>query len=315
MANGKHLTLNERFRIENCMEQHMSFKTIGIELDKDCTTISKEIRNHIIYKKSGAFGRSYNACIHRTTCDFRNLCSNCTAPRKHSFCRFCKNCNTHCPDFKQEFCPKHLKSPYVCNGCERLRSCTLEKHFYRAAFADTEYRDTLSESRSGISFTEAEINHLDSFISPLIMMGQSLNHICANNRDSIMTSERTIYRLLDYNLFSARNIDLPRKVRYRSRKSKKNYKVDKTCRLGRTYDDFESYMKEHPDLPVTQMDSVEGTKGGKVLLTIHFVKAELMLSFLRDSNDSQSVIDVFDKVSTGTSGHNAAYPRQKLLPF
>ena len=191
MANGKHLTLNERFRIENCMEQHMSFKTIGIELDKDCTTISKEIRNHIIYKKSGAFGRSYNACIHRTTCDFRNLCSNCTAPRKHSFCRFCKNCNTHCPDFKQEFCPKHLKSPYVCNGCERLRSCTLEKHFYRATFADTEYRDTLSESRSGISFTEAEINHLDSFISPLIMMGQSLNHICANNRDSIMTSERT----------------------------------------------------------------------------------------------------------------------------
>ena len=85
--------------------------------------------------------------------------------------------------------------------------------------------------------------------------------------------------------------------------------------MGRTYDDFESYMKERPDLPVTQMDSVEGTKGGKVLLTIHFVKAELMLSFLRDSNDSQSVIDVFDKVSTGTSGHNAAYPRQKLLPF
>ena len=44
------------------------------------------------------------------------------------------------------------------------------------------------------------------------------------------------------------------------------------------------------------MDTVEGTKGGKVLLTIHFVKTELMIAFLRDSNDSQSVIDTFEKL-------------------
>ena len=33
-----------------------------------------------------------------------------------------------------------------------------------------------------------------------------------------------------------------------------------------------------------------------MLLTIHFVKAECMLAFLRDSNDSQSVIDIFEKL-------------------
>lgn len=44
------------------------------------------------------------------------------------------------------------------------------------------------------------------------------------------------------------------------------------------------------------MDSVEGQKGGKVLLPLHFVKAELMVAFLRDSNDSQSVIDCFDQL-------------------
>ena len=43
-----------------------------------------------------------------------------------------------------------------------------------------------------------------------------------------------------------------------------------------------TYMKENPDTPVTELDSVEGTKGGKVLLTIHFEKAEMMLAFLRD---------------------------------
>ena len=41
---------------------------------------------------------------------------------------------------------------------------------------------------------------------------------------------------------------------------------------------------------------MEGVQGGKVLLTIHFVGASLMLAFLRDSNDSQSVIDIFDRL-------------------
>ena len=47
---------------------------------------------------------------------------------------------------------------------------------------------------------------------------------------------------------------------------------------------------------MTELDSVEGKKGGKVLLTIHFVKAEMMLAFLRDYNDSASVIATFDKL-------------------
>lgn len=111
-----------------------------------------------------------------------------------------------------------------------------------------------------------------------------------------MVSERTVYRLVDYNLFSARNIDLPRKVKYNRRKKKKDFKVDKACRIGRTYQNYLEFRSSHPDLPITEMDSVEGSKGGKVLLTLHFVKTELMLAFLRDSNDSQSVIDIFDKL-------------------
>ena len=42
------------------------------------------------------------------------------------------------------------------------------------------------------------------------------------------------------------------------------------------------------------MDSVIGTVGGKVLLTIHFPETSFMMAFLRDANTSQSVIDVFD---------------------
>lgn len=90
---------------------------------------------------------------------------------------------------------------------------------------------------------------------------------------------------------------MPRKVRFRNRKKKTTvYKVDKNCLEGRRYEDFLAYMKQHPDTPVVQMDSVEGKKGGKVLLTLHFVNCSLMLVFIRDHNDAQSVIDIFNEL-------------------
>ena len=118
-----------------------------------------------------------------------------------------------------------------------------------------------------------------------------------------MVSESTIYRLVDAQVLTARNIDLPRKVKFRKRKQKIHVKVDKACRIGRKYEDFAKYMEENPDTPVIELDSVEGVKGGKVLLTIHFVKAEMMLAYLRDHNDSQSVIDIFNRLY-GLFGHD-----------
>lgn len=55
-------------------------------------------------------------------------------------------------------------------------------------------------------------------------------------------------------------------------------------------------MEKHPDLSVRQIDSVEGIKGGAVLLTIHFVEQGLQLAFHRQHNDSQSVIDIFNRL-------------------
>ena len=74
------------------------------------------------------------------------------------------------------------------------------------------------------------------------------------------------------------------------------YKIDKDCLLNRTYEDFEMYLLDNPDVPIVQMDTVEGIKGGKVLLTIHFVNTSFMLAFIREHNDSQSVIVIFNKI-------------------
>ena len=45
-----------------------------------------------------------------------------------------------------------------------------------------------------------------------------------------------------------------------------------------------------------ELDSVEGVKGGPVLLTVHFVLPKLQLAFYRESNTSQSVIDIFNQL-------------------
>ena len=294
---AKHLSLEDRNLIAQRLNESCSFKAIATELGKNCTTVSREVRNHLTFKKVGAPGRSFNACKHRFSCKKAYICTDCSHKKFSFYCKNCKLCNHVCSDFEPEVCQKLLSPPYVCNGCpKRNTSCTLEKRIYQPLEAWKEYWGVLSEARSGISLSEKEISHLDEVVSPLLKKKQSLHHICVHHPDSIMVSESTLYRFVDYNLFSARNIDMPRKVRYAKRRKKKEFKVDKTCRIGRNYQDFLAFCKEHPDLPVTQMDSVEGHKGGKVLLTIHFVQAECMLAYLRDSNDSQSVIDIFEKL-------------------
>jgi IS30 family transposase len=295
MANFKHFTLSERINIEYYLKDSLSFKAIGRKLDRDCTSISKEIKKHIITKKTGAYGKVFNNCRLRFTCSHSFLC--CNPSCKRSYCKNCAQCYTVCSDFKEEICALLSKPPYVCNACSKLLKCTLKKSFYNAHYAQKDYELHIRESHSGITIDEGEIKRLDNIISPLILRGQSIHHICANNSDSIMHSERVIYNYVDYNLFSARNIDLPRKVRYRPRKkTTNNFKVDKSCRIGRTYEDFISFIEQNPDTPIVQMDTVEGTKGGKVLLTIHFTNSHFMLAFLRSSNTSQSVIDVFEQL-------------------
>ena len=296
MSKNKHLNLDDRCKIQLMLDNKESFSSIATALGKDPTTISKEIRNHLQYRRIGGYHLPYNNCARRISCQKSHICTECHASKKYTLCRRCSMCNAFCRDFEKETCRRLLKPPYVCNGCGKRSVCSLEKRVYNADFAHREYRDILSESRTGLSYSEDEIRYLDAFISPLIRQNQSPHHICATNADSLTVSERTIYRLIDARIISAMNIDLPRKVRYSARKVECHLKVDKACRIGRTYVDFKGYLLQYPDLAITQLDSVEGKKGSKVLLTIHFVKAELMLAFLRDHNDSQSVIDIFERL-------------------
>lgn len=298
MNKQKHLNLESRIIIETKLNEGESFKAIGRLLNKDCTTISKEVKNHISFEKSGAYGKAFNDCLlaFQHECFAQRVCQECTY-RKNRFCWSCGKCSSSCILYEKYVCPKLSKPPYVCNGCSQLNKCSLEKRLYKASYAHKEYELVRKESRSGFALSESELRQIDDIVSPLLIKGQSLHHIAVHHADELMKSERTLYAYINSGLFTARNMDMPRTVRMRPRKNvSKNLKADKACRLGRDFSCFQAYMQEHPDLPIRQIDSVEGSKGSAVLLTIHFVEQGLQPAFLRQHNDSQSVIDIFNRL-------------------
>jgi IS30 family transposase len=152
----------------------------------------------------------------------------------------------------------------------------------------------LVESRTGANISEGELIELDNFVSPMLMRGQSVHHIAANNPDQFNVSEKTIYRYVSGNLLTAKNIDMPRVCRIKPRKSKPvQHKVDAGCRIGRTYPEFLQFI-EQTNPAIVEMDSVMGKIGGKVLLTLMFKSCDFMIALIRDRNTSQSVIDCFN---------------------
>ena len=307
---SKFLSYEDRMIIAQRLQENASFGAIGKELGKDRTTIAKEIKKYSYDKKSGRPGYPYNPCKFRATCKAKRICGTSCTHQSAYKCSLCSECTLHCSDFVEDVCSVKNKPPYVCNGCSQLSKCTLLKRIYDPADAHERAHHAVSEARTGIMSNEDDIARINGIISPLVKNGQSLHQIYLAHVDELMCSEKTLYNYVDGCLFDIRNIDLPRKVKYRPRYKKPELKVDRGCRVGRNYHDYEVYMEQHPDTAVVQMDSVIGSKGGKVLLTIYFVNVSLMLGFLREANTSKSVIDIYDELYHRLGGQDF----RKLFP-
>ena len=288
MSENKHLTLDERNFIEQELAKNTSFREIAKYLSKSPSTISKEIRKHRIRKEGQSIHVNFNHCAKRYNCHRKNLCN----PRCSKECRHCSYCNDVCSDFVDGTCFKLTHPPYVCNGCSEKFNCRLTKYYYRALPSFNSYKTTLTESRQGINMTELELSNLDRIVSPLIKKGQSISHIHKSN--DLPCTRATLYNYISKNCFSAKNIDLPRLVKMKKRKQRRLESKDSQARTNRTYEDFKNYIELHPDLPIIEMDTVEGIKGGRVLLTLLFRSSRLMLAFIMYEKTQKEVLRVFN---------------------
>lgn len=118
------------------------------------------------------------------------------------------------------------------------------------------------------------------------------------NHPEITQCEKTLYNYIDSGVLSVGNLDLPKKVKYKPRKVHDSEINDTGIFEGRTYKDYEEYIKEYPDTKITEMDTVVGPEGShKVLLTLHFCAPDFMMAFLLDSKESVGVENTFDSIN------------------
>lgn len=300
-GNQKHLTLENRIYIENELNKGTSFRDIAKFLCKDPTTISKEVKAHRLsdWYHKGTFYNAKNFCIHRYHCKKTNACGKIVLCGVK--CTSCPTCNQNCRDFEKERCSRLDKAPYVCNGCpKKINHCTIaHKYTYNARFSDRKYREKLSDSRAGINLTRQELRKKDRIISPLIEQGQSPYQIVTNHPE-LNLSVRTVYSYLDQGLFTARNVDLKRKVKFKPRKCHKTQITNRTVFIHRTYQDFQALQ-----LPFfAEMDTVHSSRESKkTLLTFFFTKEKLFLAFLMNRCTEGAVRLVFDRLEKRMGTH------------
>ena len=167
----KHMNLDDRIFIEKSLDKGIPFKEIAVNLRKDPTTISKEVKKHFSVITRNSFG-SKNACQLKQHCERRKVCGKLAC---HKRCASCGSlCNSYCPDFVLSTCYKLLSPPFVCNACDKKTHCRFEKRYYRASVAHSSYRTLLSTSREGINLSPQDLEQLDALVTPLIHQGQSI---------------------------------------------------------------------------------------------------------------------------------------------
>ena len=212
----------------------------------------------------------------------------------------------------EEPCPKLLKAPYVCNGCEKkpLRSCPHVRYLYRSAPAQKEYKTLLSEAREGIPLNKESFYEDDRIITSGLQRGQHIYHIQANN--PLHSSKSTIYRHFHKGYYSASLIDLPRAVKFKPRNQQHNAYVPSAMKVGRTYDDFQAFLDANRIDDYLQTDTVIGRIGGKTIQTMIFTNCNFMVGLLLDNKTAAETAEKFSALKNKL--RSEGYPPSTLFP-
>lgn len=237
---NKHMTLDDRIEIQECLSKGMTFKAIAGRIVKDPTTVSKEVKLH---------AHTYSNGFTKT----------------------------------DEMCPKLLKAPFVCNGCSKCHNagCRYPRRTYAAKQAQKEYEELLVESREGTPLNKATFYETEEIISTSVMNGQHIYH--AIHSSNIPISSATVYRHIAKGYYRISKLDLPRAVKFKPRKEQHPEYVPRGVKVNRSYEDFIGFMEHSETARYTEMDTVIGTPGGKVIMTFLFTEVDFMFGILLDN--------------------------------
>ena len=252
----KHLTLDDRTEIQMCLDRGVTFKAIAARVGKDQTTISKEVKRHI----------KVNPNIIK---------------------KFDKHGNPI-----TDICPLLVKAPFVCNPCrKRHTQCGFQKQYYNAKAAHKDYETLLVEAPRRHPAEQAGVLKIDAIISAGIRKGRHLYH---HGCQRLRRIEVNGLPASESRLSVGERDRFPRVVKFKPRRKHHGEYVPKAARVGRTYEDFLAFIEENDMTHWTEMDTVIGRVGGKVILTFDFTLCNFMFGLLLKDKSS---LEVSEKVA------------------
>ena len=305
MTKRKHLTLSQRIIVENGLREGKKIAKIADEANVSRSTVVREIKAYRYDKLewSCRFG-GQNWCMKRHGCGVFGVCKGgkgCSGK-----CGQCRLCNRYCEEFVPERCREHYhKAPYVCNGCAYVDRCAHMHTYYSAQVADKKARESWGNAHSGALVTREELNRYDTLIKDGLKNGRSIFVTYISNRSRFNCSLRTLYAYVNDGRFAkSKRGDQPRACMIRPRKHKaKEHMVDRHCRKGRLFEDFVGLLMSDDEAieHVCEMDTLEGRKGGKVIVTFFNIQTMMMFGILCDQKDSWSVNEAASTIHSGFS--------------
>lgn len=299
----KHFTMDDRIRIEALLKEDFSIRYIADRTNKSPSSVSRELKKHTIIHSPKSCD-----CIFSKDCSNKHVCGASSCNKK---CKSCSKAKKYCPDYSQAFCDTRLAHPLkLCNSCHKRPFCHFESAYYSASNAHQQYRHTLVNSRNGFDLTSEQLIQINDVVSPLVRRGQSIYHIVKTNQHSLPVSESSIRRLIQSSELDIRPIDLPEAVKRKPRRKPVTHSLPPISKTGHLYQDFLAFIQSH-DLPIVQMDCVEGCKTDSgAVLTLHFIAFHMQLYFALEMHDSASVVAMLDRIeiSLGKELFAASFP-------
>ena len=281
---SKHLTIAERQIIEEGIRNGSSKQAIADTIGKDPTTVAKEIRAH-------------RECRHKLALPLE--CKN------YPHCIHGRCCVADCPDYLPFTCKRRDHSPGACNGCPKTNTCRFNKYFYSAAQAQHEYRQMLSDARTGFDLTYEEAKKLAAFLKPLLKQGLSIYDICASHPE-LPCSPRSLYTYIEDGVFAQlgedaiTNMDLRTQVSRKLPRQRRNlYKKRNNYQYlkGRLYSDYQTFLQDNEISDIVQMDTVyNDVTNGPFLQTFKFVKFGFFFALYQTERSADAMKSGIDQL-------------------
>ena len=179
-----HLSLDNRKNIELGIVEGLSKTQISNKINRNPSTIAKEIIKHRKLKPRNTFNQD-SICIHL---------------------KECRRCTKKCERYQEPYCARRDRNIGACNSCPKIKQCKLDKYFYYATKANEAYEYTLVDSREGVNLNYPELKQIATIMKPLLDKGQTIYQILENHKE-ITQCSKTLYTYIEMGLFKDFGID------------------------------------------------------------------------------------------------------------